>query len=150
MIVNFNVTLDNASKNNIILEPDGHIKCNAKGSAYLWLAEGNFCLIAERRSGKITGLTGNLNTVKITPKTFQPIYAMEGKLSATRKLPHGIIIGYNGEGVYYDGDNHIVWFGNPSEGDISVRIAKNLIVALKDGHVIGVVIENLTIICSVL
>lgn len=144
MLIKFAVTLDSCL-NNIIYTENGFLKNSRDNTAVcsLWMGEGTVCLQMDGKSGRVEGLCGSLQNIQIKEEAFVPLQSFDGAVYATSKLPAGTIIGYKERGVGYDRNRQVLWFGNPHDGDIIVRVSNNLIISLKDELICGVVVDNI-------
>ncbi len=109
-----------------------------KEGCRLWLGEGDLCLLADGLTGRIEGLTGRLSPTGVCSAGMSA-EPMEGSVtfSGVRRFEGAIYVGCNIRRTAADGEGGVA-IGDPSSADMAVRVAKNLVVCLKDGLICGV------------
>ena len=114
-----------------------------KEGCRLWLGEGDLCLLADCLTGRIEGLTGHLSPTGVCP-TEMCVEPMEGSVtfSGVRRFEGAVYVGCNIRGTAADAEGGTVTIGDPSSADMAVRVAKNLVVCLKDGVICGVCVHD--------
>lgn len=136
-------------ENLIVRIDNGSVFCDdnsCNSNCGLYLAIGNFILTLNSKSGEVTGISGDINSVKNIEQnaTTLPTEFIDGNviINSDKGLLNGLNYAYNLPQIFnYDYASNILVLGKNTCGDITIRTHKNMYITIADGQIIAVIID---------
>ena len=144
----FDTAIGEVSANRVILDDRRLKNTAADEDCRIWLGVGNFCLCMDADNFEINGLCGDIDSADIARGDSTPCAAIDGRAALSggkHKISGAVYLCCDLTKILYDGTNNRLVFGDTDGCEISFRVAQNLIVALKNELVCGVVVEDVVL-----
>lgn len=149
-VINYEATAQIGGEENVIVNfVNGKVFCDccdALDTSGLYLMFGDFVIDIITKSGRIVGIRGSIESINYElascsiPKNF-----IDGDvlIFADQNFLKNLSFAYNfPRHAVYDQSSNLLRLGDDAEGDLTVRIFKNMYVSLNDGNVTGITIDG--------